>query len=50
MSARIATNDARPFQSCTIVDTYRSQLMQKHDIGSFAGLVAFATECGLTPA
>jgi DNA-binding NarL/FixJ family response regulator len=31
------------------VDTYRSRLMQKLDIGNFAALVKFAIACGLTP-
>lgn len=31
------------------VDTYRSRLMQKLDIDSFAGLVKFAIACELTP-
>jgi DNA-binding NarL/FixJ family response regulator len=31
------------------VDTYRSRLMHKLDIDSFAGLVKFAIACGLTP-
>jgi DNA-binding CsgD family transcriptional regulator len=29
--------------------TYRSRLMQKLDIDSFASLVRFAIACGLTP-
>jgi two-component system, NarL family, response regulator NreC len=37
------------FLSPKTVDTYRSRLMHKLDIDSFAGLVKFAIECGLTP-
>jgi two-component system, NarL family, response regulator NreC len=37
------------FLSTKTVDTYRSRLMQKLEIGSFAGLVKFAISCGLTP-
>lgn len=37
------------FLSPKTVDTYRSRLMQKLDIDSFAGLVKFAIECGLLP-
>jgi FixJ family two-component response regulator len=31
------------------VDTYRSRLMQKLDLDSFAALVKFAIACALTP-
>jgi DNA-binding NarL/FixJ family response regulator len=37
------------FLSPKTVDTYRSRLMQKLNIDSFAGLVKFAIECGLLP-
>ena len=37
------------FLSPKTVDTYRSRLMQKLDIDSFAALVKFAIACGLTP-
>jgi DNA-binding NarL/FixJ family response regulator len=37
------------FLSPKTVDTYRSRLMQKLEIDSFAGLVKFAISCGLTP-
>jgi DNA-binding NarL/FixJ family response regulator len=37
------------FLSPKTVDTYRSRLMQKLEIDSFAGLVKFAITCGLTP-
>jgi DNA-binding NarL/FixJ family response regulator len=37
------------FLSPKTIDTYRSRLMHKLDIDSFAGLVKFAIECGLTP-
>lgn len=39
----------RLFLSPKTVHTYRSRLMQKLDIDSFAGLVRFAIACGLTP-
>jgi DNA-binding NarL/FixJ family response regulator len=38
------------FLSPKTVDTYRSRLMQKLDLDSFAALVKFAIACGLTPA
>ena len=37
------------FLSPKTVDTYRSRLMQKLDLGSFAALVKFAIASGLTP-
>ena len=37
------------FLSPKTVDTYRSRLMQKLNIDSFAGLVKFAIECGVLP-
>ena len=37
------------FLSPKTVDTYRSRLMQKLDLDSFAALVKFAIACGLTP-
>ena len=37
------------FLSPKTVDTYRSRLMQKLDLGSFAALVKFAIACGQTP-
>ena len=37
------------FLSPKTVDTYRSRLMQKLELDSFAALVKFAIACGLTP-